>query len=620
MAKSAFWLYLSLRTFRGKIVLGSTFLGVLTLAFFIFYLLYIEAQLITPYQHIVNNTVPTQYYCKVVEDCINSSTSATAVYLSTGEESYRAEREAIWKECEQALEMLGNYTNTWQDETIVSLLYNVKTKANRLRKEQEHVEQLYFAKRLNLKEEVRDERIRQIDQLKMLAADARAELELIINIQKQEIARTRATIDFSLFQLKYIYTTILTSLMAAACVFVAYQINHALLSRLRRLKLQLREYTKGAIPAPIPIEQADEITPIEMATNHLNQDLRSIKEFAQKVGEEKYDTQLTAFNQSGEIGSALMQMRDSLRIVAEKEDKISWGIAGEARFAQILRINTQNIEELCDVFLKELVAYLKAAQASIFIYYPKSNAYQQDTLEVKAWYAYDTKRYKMRQIAVGEGILGEAFRENRLLYLDRVPEGYLEIVSGLGDSKPHSLLIVPICIGNQKEGVLELATLHKMQAHEIGFVEKVMESLASAIIAVRTNEKTRKLLEESQQQAEALRAQEEEMRQNLEEMQATQEEMQRKERAIKKMLDEAAENEHKLRVCFQQLEEARRALEEKNREIELLREEEKNRTETQLKAHKALLERLKKRYDEQEAQAQARIAALEREISELRKS
>jgi polyhydroxyalkanoate synthesis regulator protein len=59
-------------------------------------------------------------------------------------------------------------------------------------------------------------------------------------------------------------------------------------------------------------------------------------------------------------------------------------------------------------------------------------------------------------------------------------------------------------------------------------LEKIGESIASALITARNNERTASLLAEVQIINEQMRAQEEEMRQNMEELQATQEELQRK--------------------------------------------------------------------------------------------
>jgi PAS domain S-box-containing protein len=76
-------------------------------------------------------------------------------------------------------------------------------------------------------------------------------------------------------------------------------------------------------------------------------------------------------------------------------------------------------------------------------------------------------------------------------------------------------------------GVLELASFHSIEPYQIAFLEKLAESIASAIGAAQTAEQTRVLLSQSQQLTEELRAQEEEIRQNMEEMAATQEEIRR---------------------------------------------------------------------------------------------
>jgi septal ring factor EnvC (AmiA/AmiB activator) len=88
------------------------------------------------------------------------------------------------------------------------------------------------------------------------------------------------------------------------------------------------------------------------------------------------------------------------------------------------------------------------------------------------------------------------------------------------------------------EGIIELASFHVLEEHEIEFVEKLAESLAAFVSSNRINMKTKILLEKFQQQSEELRAQEEEMRQNMEEMQATQEEIHRKEKEyVQKIAD-----------------------------------------------------------------------------------
>jgi PAS domain S-box-containing protein len=197
-----------------------------------------------------------------------------------------------------------------------------------------------------------------------------------------------------------------------------------------------------------------------------------------------------------------------------------------AKFGEILRTNTNDLNKLADEIVGNLVKYLKANQGAIYII-DDVEAGEEPTMSMKACYAWDKKKFLNQKIHKGEGLAGQAWQEGDIVYLTDVPQNYIKITSGLGDANPTSVLIVPLKVNDQIFGVVEIASFNIFQDFEMEFVQKIAESIASTISSVKINARTQNLLEESQEMTEQMRAQEEEMRQNMEELQATQEEMQR---------------------------------------------------------------------------------------------
>ncbi len=98
----------------------------------------------------------------------------------------------------------------------------------------------------------------------------------------------------------------------------------------------------------------------------------------------------------------------------------------------------------------------------------------------------------------------------------------------MGDKKPKSLLLVPLISDEKLQGVLEFASLQEeIPDLTITFMKELGEIIARTIFNLRVNQKTERLLLESQKMTEELQENEEQLRQNAEEMRATQEELQK---------------------------------------------------------------------------------------------
>lgn len=229
------------------------------------------------------------------------------------------------------------------------------------------------------------------------------------------------------------------------------------------------------------------------------------------------------------LGNIMIELRDNLQQNKQEEmkrkeedEQRNWTAGGLAKFGEILRNNNNDINQLAFEVISHLSEYIGAVQGGFFIL--NDEIAEDSHFELIAHFAYGRKKYSQKRVELSEGLVGRAAYEKSTIYLDEVPEEYIEITSGLGEANPRVLLIVPLKVNDEIHGVLELSSFHPFADYVIKFVEKVAESIATTISTVKINMRTTKLLADSQEQADRLSQQEEEMRQNMEELQATQEE------------------------------------------------------------------------------------------------
>ncbi len=257
----------------------------------------------------------------------------------------------------------------------------------------------------------------------------------------------------------------------------------------------------------------------------------SIKELLDFAEELAHGNLQVVYNpdKSNKLGGIMVDLRDNL--LRNKQDELqrkqednqrNWAAEGLAKFGEILRNNNNDIKKLAFELISNLSTYINAVQGGFFIL---NDELEDDKhFELLAHFAYNRKKYSQKRIELSEGLIGRAAFEKNTIYVDEVPDDYVEVTSGLGEANPKTLLIVPLKTNEEIHGVIEFTSFNYFDQYIINFVEKVAESIATTISTVKINMRTAKLLEDSRSQAERLTQQEEEMRQNMEELQATQEE------------------------------------------------------------------------------------------------
>ncbi|MBN1116039.1 MAG: GAF domain-containing protein [Bacteroidales bacterium] len=300
------------------------------------------------------------------------------------------------------------------------------------------------------------------------------------------------------------------------------------------------ELTKGGLEK-IEIETPGyELVSIKNKLDDLRNILLDRKNFVEELVNDNFSRDLKLLSKRDNLSIKLNELKDKLLSAKNEQEKRAkdneirrYINEGLAKFADIMRVNSNDTKALGDNLIKELTKYLNALQGTLFL----SNEEDESQLNLISAFAYDRKKYLTKTLKKGEGLIGTCAMEKKTIHLTDVPDDYIIIKSGLGDTPPNKILITPVIHDNALVGVIELASLHEFNKHEIQLTEQICSNLASTIITVRNNTQTALLLEKSQQQAAEMAEQEEEMRQNMEELKATQEESARREDEMQGILD-----------------------------------------------------------------------------------
>jgi CheY-like chemotaxis protein/CHASE3 domain sensor protein len=160
----------------------------------------------------------------------------------------------------------------------------------------------------------------------------------------------------------------------------------------------------------------------------------------------------------------------------------------------------------------------------------------------------------------GEGLLGQAAKENQPIHVSDVPDGYLSVASTLGRAEPRSVLVAPTSVDGVVQGVLELGFFRRILPEDHELLARLSESLGVAVRTSKDRTRLEELLEQTQRQSEELQSQQEELR-------VTNEELEVQARSLKESQAQLESQQVELEQTNAQLEEQAQILEHQRDEL-----------------------------------------------------
>jgi len=289
----------------------------------------------------------------------------------------------------------------------------------------------------------------------------------------------------------------------------------------------------------------------QLAAN-LTTQVRAIAEVATAVtkGDLTRSIKVQASGEVAALKDNINEMIRNLKDTTQKNSEQDWLKTNLAKFSRMLQ-GQRDLLTVSRLILSELVPVVSAQQA---VFYTLDNSGEEPELKLLASYA-NKPRATQKRLKLGEGLIGQCALEKRKILLTQVPNKYLSISSGLGESDAASIIVLPVLFEGLVKGVLELASFEKFSSTHQALLDQLTESIGIVLNTIEANTLTEDLLKQSQSLAGELQSQQEELRQTNQEL----------EEKAALLVEQNEEVERK----NNEVEQARLALEEKAEQLAL---------------------------------------------------
>ncbi|WP_241661179.1 HAMP domain-containing protein [Thermomonospora catenispora] len=296
----------------------------------------------------------------------------------------------------------------------------------------------------------------------------------------------------------------------------------------------------------------------ELAGN-LTTQVRAIAEVASAVASGDLSREITvqAAGEVAELKDNINLMVRTLRETTQAYQEQNWLKSNLARIGGLMQ-GHRDIVQVAQLIMSELTPIASASHGAFYL----ARTADDGELELKMIAGYGVRPEPDAVFRLGEGLIGQAALERRMIRLDDAPGDYVRVRSGLGQASATHVIVLPILFEDQVLGAIELASFSPFTDTHLAFFDQFAESIGVTINAISANSRTEALLAESQRLAQ-------ELQERSDELQRQQAELRRSNAELEEKAALLAKQNRAIEMQNFQIEQARRTLEERAEQLAL---------------------------------------------------
>ncbi|MDB5053730.1 MAG: protein DhkJ [Bacilli bacterium] len=230
--------------------------------------------------------------------------------------------------------------------------------------------------------------------------------------------------------------------------------------------------------------------------------------------------------------------------MAEKERQY-WLKTEFARLTE-LSLGVTDLQQLVKMLISEISKLIEVGQGAFYVKDSGKNSEHTGDFLLLGSYAYTERKNISHRFRLGEGLIGQCALEKKPILLTQVPNEYIQISSGLGESKPLTILVMPILFEEEVVAVIELASFKAFTPTQQNLLELLSTPIGVVINSAASRQRTEESLLESQLLAEKALLLAEEAQIQQEELRASNDELEGQTQMLK-------QSEEKLKLQSEEL-------------------------------------------------------------------
>ena len=349
---------------------------------------------------------------------------------------------------------------------------------------------------------------------------------VLLSIATSTLKASEGTLEDTLLKTKegQRYSLLAGGVIIVLGLFTALLVIRSIRTPVIEMMAVVDKISRGDLNQKLPSDRTDELGKLAIAFNSMIDSFNDAADQADAIAAGNFSVDIIKKSDQDRLVIALNEMKNQ---ILERNNKM---LKSEALLQQsnqdlkqqsLIKSQISAITELsqgasdltllAENIISKLSEMTNSGYGVLYIRHvddSESNYY----LDLMGTYAFEQRKKLQSKIILGEGLVGQCAKEKKSILLTQAPANYIHINSALGEAEPINIFVIPMLFEHNVVGVIELASFQEFTPLNKTMLAQVANNTAVIINNIFSQQKTKRLLGETQNQSEELQTQQEELR------------------------------------------------------------------------------------------------------------